>query len=88
MMFNIIGSYINKLTKEDINNFALKKGATLCPEEIDFTYNFIKKNWKDVLKNPNIFDIDRYKNHYKEENFSKVKQVFNEYFQKFNSILK
>ena len=87
-MFNIIGAYINKLTKEDINTFALKKGASLNQEEIDFTYDFIKKNWKDVLKNPSIFDIDRYKNHYRSENFPKVKQVFNEYFQKFNSFLK
>lgn len=87
-MLNIIGAYINRLTKEDIRNFSLSKGANFSEEEINFTYNFIKKNWKDVLKNPNIFDIDRYKNHYKPENFPKIKQVFNEYFQKFNSFLK
>ena len=36
------------------NNFALKKGANLSNEELDFTYLFIKKNWKDVLKNTSI----------------------------------
>ena len=55
MMFNIIGAYINRLTKEDIRNFSLSKGANFSEEEI---------------------------------NFPKVKQVFNEYFQKFNSFLK
>ena len=78
-MFNIIGAYINKLSKEDINKFALSKGATLSSEEIDFTYEFIKKNWKDVLKNPAIFDIERYGKYYQKDNFIKVKQVFNEY---------
>lgn len=87
-MFNIVSMYINKLTKDDVNNFALKKGANLSNEELDFTYLFIKKNWKDVLKNSSIFDIDRYKGHYSNENFLKIKQVFNEYLQKFGSNFK
>lgn len=78
-MFNIIGAYINKLTKDDINKFATSKGATLSNEELEFTYSFIKKNWKDVLKNPSIFDIERYSRYYSKDNFIKVKQVFNEY---------
>ena len=70
-MFNIIGAYINK--------FAVSKGATLSNEELEFTYSFIKKNWKDILKNPSIFDIERYSKYYSKDNFIKVKQVFNEY---------
>ncbi len=87
-MFNIIGAYINKLTKDDVNKFAISKGATLSNEELEFTYSFIKKNWKDVLKNPSIFDIERYSKYYSNDNFIKIKQVFNEYFQKFSSYLK
>ena len=87
-MFNIIGAYINKLTKDDVNKFAISKGATLSNEELEFTYSFIKKNWKDILKNPSIFDIERYSKYYSKDNFIKVKQVFNEYFQKFSSYLK
>lgn len=86
-MFNIIERYINKITKEDVKVFATKKGANLSPEELNFTFDFIKKNWRDVLKNPNLFDLNRYKNHYSEDNFYKIKQVFNEYYQKFGSYL-
>lgn len=78
-MFNIIGAYINKLTKDDVNKFAISKGANLSNEELEFTYSFIKKNWKDVLKNPSIFDIERYSKYYSKDNFIKIKQVFNEY---------
>ncbi len=78
-MFNIIESYIKKLTKEDINKFAISKGANLSNEEVDFTYTFIKKNWKDIIKNPAIFNLDRYSKYYQKENFIKIKQVFNEY---------
>lgn len=87
-MFNIIGAYINKLTKDDVNKFAISKGATLSNEELEFTYSFIKKNWKDILKNPSIFDIERYSKYYSNDNFIKIKQVFNGYFQKFSSYLK
>ncbi len=87
-MFNIIGAYINKLTKDDVNKFAISKGANLSNEELEFTYSFIKKNWKDILKNPSIFDIERYSKYYSNDNFIKIKQVFNEYFQKFSSYLK
>ena len=34
-MFNIVNMYINKLTKDDVNNFALKKGANLSSEELE-----------------------------------------------------
>ena len=40
-MFNIVERYIQKMTKEDVNNFALSKNITLSSEELDFTYEFI-----------------------------------------------
>lgn len=76
-----------KITKEDVNNFAISKNCYLNSEELDFTYLFIKKNWKEIIKNPNVFDIDRYKNKFSEENFKKIKQVYKEYFQRFGSML-
>lgn len=86
-MYNIIELYINKLRKEDVSNFAIGKSVYLSNEELDFTYDFIQKNWKDIVKNPNLFDIDRYKNKYTPENFNKIKKVFQEYLQKFRNYL-
>ena len=86
-MYNIIELYINKLNKEDITNVAISKNIYLNNEELDFTYEFIKKNWKDIIKNPNLFDIDRYKTKYTPENFIKIKKVFQEYFQKYRNYL-
>ena len=74
-MFNLIEKYIMKLTKDDINNFALKKNITLSEDELDFTYSFIKKNYQEMLKNPHLFDIDRYQNKYHGDNFNKIKKV-------------
>lgn len=86
-MYNIVERYMNMLKKEDVNNFAIKKNVFLSESELDFTYEFLKKNWQDILKNPNVFDINRYKNQFSEENFYKVKKIFDEYYQKFKSFI-
>ena len=81
-MFNLIERYINRMTKEDINNFAISKDIHLSNEELDFTYDFVKKNYQSFLANP-----QRYKDHYTKENFSKITKVFSEYFQKYSNYL-
>lgn len=86
-MFNIIESYIKKLKKEDVNKFALSKNIFLTEEELNFTYDFIKKNYKNFFGNPRLFDIDRYQNNYTKENFSKITKVYQEYMQKYSNYL-
>ncbi len=86
-MFGIVQSYMNKIKKEDVYQFATSKNVFLSESELDFTYLFIKKNWKELIQNPSLFDIDRYKSHYSEENFVKVKRIYQEYFQKFSHLL-
>lgn len=87
-MFSIMEKYMNRLTVSDVEKFALSKNCNLSPEELNFTFIFIKKNWKDILSNPSVFEINRYKNHYSPENFEKIKKVYNEYYQKFSQFLK
>ncbi len=87
-MYSIIEKYMNKLTVDDVNNFALSKNCSLSEEELNFTFIFIKKNWRDIISNPNVFDINRYKNKYSPENFEKVKKIYTEYFQRYSMYLK
>ena len=86
-MYNIIEKYINKMSIDDINNFALKKNIVLSESELLFTYDFIKKNYQTLLSNPILLDLERYQHHYTKENFSKITKVFQEYFQKYSRYL-
>ena len=86
-MYNLIERYMAIMTKDDVANFATKKGINLSDAEVTFTYNFLKKNWRDYLKNPNVFDINRYKDNFSPENFINVKKVFEEYYKKFGTFL-
>ena len=86
-MRNMIKRFMNNMTIDDVNNFAISKDVHLEESELIFTYEFIKKNCESILENPQLFNIDRYKNNFKEETFSKVKKLYNEYFQQYSRYL-
>ncbi len=86
-MYNIIERYMNKLTKEDVNNFAIKNNVILNEEELNFTHQFVKKNWSTLLSNPNMFHFERYKNHFSEENYHKINRLIKEYLTRYKSFL-
>ena len=86
-MFGMIDNFMKCITKEDVNKFAKSKYVFLDEEELTFTYDFVKKNYKEMLKNPSLFKIDRYKNKYKGNNFEKIKKVYIEYFSKYQRFL-
>ncbi|MBR1413162.1 MAG: hypothetical protein IJ574_00630 [Bacilli bacterium] len=86
-MFNLIGRYVNNLNKDQVNNFLLSKSINLNNNELDFTYNFIKKNWNTFLSNPTLNSIDKYKDNYTQDNFIKIKNLANEYLKKYSNYL-
>ena len=86
-MFNLIKRYMQNLSIEEVNNFALSKDIHLTEEELKFTYDFVKKNYEKVLGNPALLDMNRYKNKFSEENFIKINKLFNEYSTKYRNYL-
>ena len=86
-MYNLISRYMQNLTKEQVNNFAISKNINLCEDELNFTYDFIKKNWENILGNPNLLILDRYKEKFSEENFIKITKLFNEYHTRYHNFL-
>ena len=46
MKKELLKTYINKLTKQDIINYINKANVEATPEEIDIIYNTIKMNTK------------------------------------------
>ncbi len=86
-MFNIINRYMSLLKKEDVENFALKNNVSLNEEELNFTYEFVKKNWQIILNNPNAFNLEKYKNRFTEENYAKIEKLIKEYLKKYQAFL-
>lgn len=76
---NIIDLYVNNLRKEDISLFAQKNDINLNDNELDFTYNFIKNNYKEAIKNKDTFNLSAYKDKFSEENFVKIEKLLTKY---------
>jgi len=86
-MYNFIKRYMNNLTKEQLNQFAIKNNVTLSEKELDFTYIFVLKNWELILRNPNLLKLERYKDQFSEENYKKIEQLIAFYYQKYGHLL-
>ena len=73
-MFDLIKRYMDHLTIDQVNDFAMKNNIILSSEELTFTYSFVKKNWEQILKNPNSLNLERYKKEFTDENFHKIEK--------------
>ena len=49
MKEKLISEYVNRMTIDDVNNFALKNGIILKDDEIKLIYDHIKKNWRTIV---------------------------------------
>lgn len=78
---------MGKMTIQDVQNFAVSKNIFLSPEELQFVYDFIRKNWEQVIRNPKLLNLDRYKDKFSQDNFVKIKKLFMEYSSRYSSFL-
>ncbi len=76
---NIIDLYVNSLRKEDILAFGKKNDILLNDSELDFTYDFIKNNYKDAIKNKDTFNLSAYKDRFSSENYEKIEKLLQKY---------
>lgn len=77
MMMMFAEMYINNMTMEQLNAMALDNGIKLNNNELEFSYNFIKSNWKEVLANQDSFDLSKYKDKFSDENYKKIEELIN-----------
>lgn len=87
-MYFLIKRYIDNMSIHDLNNLAISNGISLSNDELDFSYHFIKKNWMSILSNKGLFDIDKYKDKFNEDNFIKIKKLYKDMLFKYGGYLK
>ena len=87
-MYNLVEGIVNKLSLNDIFNFASKNSVNLSLDEGDFILRFLKNNWYSLLKNQNIEVIDNYKNNFSPENFAKIKELVEYYKTRYGKLFR
>ncbi len=86
-MKHLIEKYIDNLSIGDVNLFLNKNNINLNRQELEFTYTYIKKNWNQILSDPNSFNFENYKNVYTSINYNKLSNLINEYRAKYSKYL-
>ena len=87
-MYFIVKRYVDNMSIHDLNNLAISKGIGLSDNELKFSYEFVKKNWKNILNNNGIVDLEKYKDKYSVTNFEKIKSLYKEMIGKYGIYLK
>ena len=86
-MYNLVKRYMDNLTIDQVRDFAIKNNVELSEEELTFTYDFVKKNWELIFRNPNLLNLERYKDRFSEVNYQKIQKLIQFYYQKYGYLL-
>lgn len=84
----LIEKFINNMSLYDIQKFAISNDVFLSNNELSFIYEYVKNNWKEILNNKGIIDMDKYREYFSNDNFDKIKKLINIYRDKYSFLLK
>ena len=87
-MYNLVEGVVNKLSLNDIFNFAKKNSVNLSNEEASFILIFLKNNWYSLLKNQNIEIINSYKDNFSPNNFQRIKELLEFYKDRYGRLFR
>ncbi len=82
----IIKKYIDKLSIQNINNFALNNNIVLSEKELEYMYNLIKNNWEQILNNDDSILL-KLNGNVDNESIKKIEKLYYEYKKKYKDYL-
>ena len=87
MKNKLLKNYISKLTKKDVNDFAVKNDIILNDSELDIIIGIIKSDYDELLygNSDNVFN--KLKNNVSSDNYDKIINLFFLYKKKYAQLL-
>lgn len=82
----MLEKYISLLNISHIDKFAKSKGYTLTNQELDFLYDKIKNNYKEIINNPSDI-FSEAKCVLRKDVYDEVLKLYNEYKKKLGNYL-
>lgn len=78
----IIRDYVDKMTEDDISNFALKEGLSLTDDERRTIYMYIKNYWRVFFKEDPTYLFEELKEKLSPAVYQKTLELYNKYKRK------
>ena len=76
MKEKLINEYVNRMSLEDVNNFALKNGIILKDNEIKLIYDHIKNNWRTIVFGNSRGILDDLKEKLDSTSYQKIESLY------------
>ena len=86
-MHKLLEYYINKISINDIRDFALKNGANLSLEELNLIYKYVKNDWETIIFGNADQIFSDLKKNLTAKNYQITTNLFKEYKEKFKNYL-
>lgn len=78
--------YIDKLTMQDVKNFANSNNVILNQEQLIYVYDLIKNNWEQILNN-DTYVLVKLKQEFDSNTYKKIEKLYYEYKAKYQNYL-
>lgn len=76
MKERLISEYVNRMTLDDVNKFALQNGINLKDDELKLVYTYIKNDWRTIcFGNPRGI-LDDLKSKIDINSYSKIESLY------------
>lgn len=87
MIKKLIQKHIEKLTIQDIYDFALKNGVHLSEDEANIIYQQIKENWEELIFHDHMKVLTKAKDSLGKETYEKALELIVFFKDKYKSYL-
>lgn len=85
-MKSLIKNYVDKLTIDNLREFAVKNDISLNQNELEYLLNLVQNNFEDILVNEDKY-LNLVQNNINSEAFVKVKELFLYYKNRYKGYL-
>ena len=86
-MDKLIKEYVDKLTINDINKFAVSNNIFLDNDELNLIYKYIKNDWKAIINGNYKGILNDLKSKLNINKYNKIEQLFYKFKSKYQNLL-
>ena len=86
-MDSLIKQYVNKMTINNINDFAIKNNIKLCENELNLLLSIVQNHYQDILNGNDEIIKKKLKDTLAEENYNKIIKLYENYKAKYQGYL-
>lgn len=76
MKERLISEYVNRMTMQDVNSFALQNGINLKEDELNLIFNHIKNSWHTIVFGNPRGILDDLKNKLDNNSYQKIESLY------------